>query len=472
MRTSPRPLTLSGLTVAMLVLAGCSSGATDTEPADQASATASAASTATTPSASSEAPAASDGSAERQEVASLTPRVVLSYDGGLMTVDGETGEVVGTTEHDGFLRLNSAGDGRHVMVTDGDAFRLFDTGLIDQAHGDHSHYYEQAPALTATAFEAPEAGHVVAHDGRTALFADGSGEIRIMDSAALADGEAGELEQRSAEDPHHGVAVPLSDGNLLLTQGTEDSRDTVQVVTPQGETVAETTDCPGVHGEAAAQPTAQGDVVSLGCENGPVVYRDGAFHKVAVEEDYQRSGNQAGTEASPIVLADYKTDPDAEQERPTRVGLIDTRADTISTVDVGSPYWFRSLARGPEGEALVLSYDGQLNILDGQTGEVLHEPEVVQPWEEPQEWQEPGPAVKVAGDRAYVTDPAERILHVVDIADGTVVDSFELPETPNEIAVVDGDPEAPAADSEHEGHGHEGHDHGSHDEEGHEGHDH
>ena len=79
---------------------------------------------------------------------------------------------------------------------------------------------------------------------------------------------------------------------------------------------AETTGCPGVHGEAAAQPTAQGDVVSLGCENGPVVYRDGAFHKVTVAEGYQRSGNQFGSHDSPIVLADYKTDADAEQERP------------------------------------------------------------------------------------------------------------------------------------------------------------
>ncbi|WP_255396093.1 hypothetical protein [Kocuria sp. CNJ-770] len=220
-----------------------------------------------------------------------------------------------------------------------------------------------------------------------------------------------------------------------------------------------------MHGEAAAAPTAQGDVISLGCENGPVVYRDGAFHKVAVQEDYQRSGNQFGSHGSPVVLADYKTDADAEQERPTRIGLIDTRTDEIRTVDAGSAYWFRSLARGPEGEALVLTYDGQLNILDADTGDVLHEVAVVEPWEEPEEWQEPGPAVKVAGDRAYVTDAAARKLHVVDIAAGTVVDSFDLPETPTEIAVVDGEPESPATaeagheDHDHAGDAHEGHDH-------------
>jgi hypothetical protein len=388
--------------------------------------------------------------------------VVLTYDGGLMTMDAESGKVVATTEHDGFLRLNNAGDGRHVLVSDSDVFRLFDTGLVDQTHGDHSHYYEQAPTLTDTVLEAPEAAHVVVHEGKTALFADGTGAIQIMDSTAFSDSvvEDDEVERHATESAHHGVAVPLMDGNLLLTQGTEEARETVQVLTPAGEVVAETTDCPGVHGEAAAAPTEQGDVVTLGCENGPVVYRDGAFHKVDVAEDYQRSGNQFGSHASPIVLADYKTDPDAEQERPTRIGLIDTRTDSIRTVDLGSAYWFRSLARGPEGQALVLTYDGQLNILDADTGEVLHEVDVVEPWEEPEEWQEPGPAVKVAGDRAYVTDAAAKKLHVVDINAGTVVDSFDLPETPNEIAVVDGDPESPAtAGAGHEDHDHEGHDH-------------
>lgn len=469
MHTSSRSLALSGLVIAALALSACSSGPTGTEPAAQNSPAAT-----TSP---SDSPSASETASERQEVASLTPRVVLTYDGGLMTLDGESGEVLGTTEHDGFLRLNNAGDGRHVLVSDSDVFRLFDTGLIDRAHGEHSHYYEQPPVLTDTTLEAPEAAHVVVHKGRTALFADGSGAIQIMDSTAFSDGvlEDGEVEEHATESPHHGVAVPLTDGNLLLTQGTEESRDTVQVVTPEGEVVAETTDCPGVHGEASAAPTEQGDVVSLGCENGPVIYRDGAFHKVAVEEDYQRSGNQFGSHGSPIVLADYKTDPDADQERPTRIGLIDTRTDSIRTVDVGSAYWFRSLARGPEGEALVLTYDGQLNILDADTGEILHEVDVVEAWEEPEEWQEPGPAVKVAGDRAYVTDAAAQQLHVVDIAAGTVLDSFDLPETPNEIAVVDGDPESPATtEAGHEGHDHEGGDHEGHEHEGHEheGHDH
>ena len=394
---------------------------------------------------------------ERREVNALAPRVVLTYDGGLMTVDTATGAVT-STEAEGFLRLNNAGDGRHVLVSAGPEFRVFDAGLIVDEHGDHHHYYEQAPALTGSVIEAAEAGHVVTHEGRTALFSDGTGTVTVLDSAAFSDGDitADEIEEHSADAAHHGVAVPLRSGDLLLTQGTEESRNTVQVLSPEGEVLAETTDCPGVHGEAAAMPTSAGDVISLGCENGPVIFRDGAFHKVPVAEAYQRSGNQAGSHGSPIVLADYKSDPDAEQERPTRIGLIDTRTNSITAVDLGSAYWFRSLARGVAGEAVVLTGDGELNILDEETGDVIHEVKVVEPWEEPKEWQSPAPAVKVGTDGfAYVTEPAARKLHVVDVAAGSILSSFDLPKTPVELTVVTGGAESSGDDHDH-AHGHSG----------------
>ena len=97
----------------------------------------------------------------RKEVSSLRPRVVIGYDGGLLTMDGATGKVLATTKHDGFLRLNPAGNGRHVLVSDGDRFRLFDTGLVSVPHEDHFHYYTQTPKLTGAEIKAPKAGHVV-----------------------------------------------------------------------------------------------------------------------------------------------------------------------------------------------------------------------------------------------------------------------------------------------------------------------
>ncbi|MGP5199408.1 hypothetical protein ACTXKN_09640 [Brachybacterium alimentarium] len=429
---------------------------------------------------------ASDGGGEaapasdRTEVGALSPRIVLAHDGGVTTLDSSDGSTLGTADVDGFVRLNPAGDGRHVAVSASDAITMYDTGLISQAHGDHFHYYTQDPALTELSLDAPMPGHVVPHGDRTALFADGTGGITVIDPSKLADGDLGVVEETAAADPHHGVAVPLSDGGLLRTEGTEDERHTVQVLDADGEVTAETDDCPGVHGEAAAQPTESGDVISLGCENGAVIYRDGEFHKVDIEGDYERSGNQKGHEDSPIVLADRKVeaDPEGGIERPTEIALIDTRDDTEQIVDLGSEYWFRSLDRGPDGEALVLTTDGELNILDPESGDILHEVPVTEEWSEPDNWQEAGPMMSVADGTAFVVDPEAKKLTMVDIASGEVYRELDLPVVPHEIQVATGtasgeyeitpgaddhDDHDEDADHAHDetsdGGGHEGHDH-------------
>ena len=438
-----------------------------------------------------EAGAAESPSSDRTEVGALSPRIVLAHEGGVVTLDSADGSVLNETPVEGYVRLNPAGDGRHVAVSASDAVTMYDTGLLAQGHGDHFHYYVQDPALTDLSLEAPMPGHVVPHGDRTAIFADGTGDITLIDPTALGEGQLDVLEETATEDPHHGVAVPLSDGGLLTTQGTEDARSTVQVLDADGKVVAETDDCPGVHGEAAAQPTESGDVISLGCENGSVIYRDGEFHKVAIDGDYQRSGNQKGHEDSPIVLADHKVEaePAGGIERPTEIALIDTRDATQQLVDLGSPYWFRSLDRGPDGEALVLTYDGELNILDPESGEILHEVPVTGEWEEGENWQEAGPMLSVADGTAFVVDPEAKKLSMVDVASGEVYRELDLPVVPHEIQVTTGtasgeyevSPGASESEGEegHEGHDHadeDGHDHGASDaggaEDDHEGHDH
>ena len=46
-----------------------------------------------------------------------------------------------------------------------------------------------------------------------------------------------------------------------------------------------------MHGEAVAGE----ETVVVGCEDGMLVYRDGAFTKVASPDPYGRMGNQAGS---------------------------------------------------------------------------------------------------------------------------------------------------------------------------------
>lgn len=386
-----------------------------------------------------------------REGRSQTTRLLFSHDNGLTLIDATSGEVVQETAHPGFLRLNKAGDGRHVVVTDGDRFLVYDAGVRSRPHGDHAHHYTYTPGLTATEYAAPHAGHVVAHNAHTALFSDGTGALTIVDSEWVADPDAPRTEL-STDAPHHGVAVPLRDDAVLVTQGTEQSRSTVQVRRGD-QIIAHTDDCPGVHGEATAQSTSDGDTVLLGCTNGPVVWRDGAFHKVSAPDAYARTGNAAGSPVSPIVLTDYKSDAQAKQEHPTRVALVDTRTNALSLVELGSSYWFRSLARGPHGEALVLTYDGAVKIINPESGAIEASIPAIGPWSEKADWQEAGPSITVAGDTAYVTDAQASSVTVIDLHSRAVSHTLALGATPIEVAVVNGMTAEEEADQHDHAHG-------------------
>jgi outer membrane protein assembly factor BamB len=444
-RHRTRSLAALGLVLPLTFLAACSTGGTDAEPGADETTTEEAANT-------------------PSEAAAVGPRLAITYDGGIQVLDATTFEVVEDIELEGFNRLNAAGDGRHLLVSTAGGFQVLDAGTWAEPHGDHSHYYRALPELTDTVLEAEKPGHVVVHDGRTALFDDGTGQVTVFDSGEVAD-DARETRDHTTPEAHHGVAIELADGTLVVSEGTEDARTGIRVLDAQGTEVAASDECPGVHGEAVAAE----DAVLIGCEDGVLVYKDGQITKVASPDAYGRIGNQAGSEASTVVLGDYKSDPDAELERPTRVSLTDTATGELTLVDLPSSYTFRSLARGDAGEALVLGTDGQIHVIDPATKQLVRSIPVIDAWEEPTEWQSPRPAIFVLDGSAYVTDPANKAVHAVDIETGEVWNTVELDVEPNEINGVSGDVEAGTSEHEHseeEGEHAEEHDH-EHSEEGH-----
>ena len=353
------------------------------------------------------------------------PRLVVTTDDELLVLERDTLEPVKILPVEGFVRVNAAGDARHVFVSTEEGFRLLDTGVEAEAHGDHEHYRATGDPAFGKTYEAAAPGHVTVSDDRTVLFGDGDGSIRVLDSAD----PTAVLETTSTPDPHHGVAVNLG-GDLLHTEGTTEGRSTVVLRHGvDGDEKASTDDCPGVHGEATA---ADGRAV-VGCEDGVVVVDRGTITKVSSPDAYGRIGNQAGSPASPVVLGDYKVDPDAELERPERISLIDTETGKLRLVDLGTSYTFRSLGRGPAGEALVLGTDGALHVIDPETGKVTDRIVVIDPWKEPLDWQRPRPTLEVDGDTAWVTEPSASTVHEVDLSAGRVIRSVELPGVPNEI---------------------------------------
>ncbi|MCB7135624.1 zinc metallochaperone AztD [Cellulosimicrobium marinum] len=430
-----RPLAAVGLVLPLALLAACSGGDQAAEPS---------ASETTTEAAPT----------EPTEAAARSPRLAVTYDGGIQVLDAQTLEVVGELELDGFNRLNGAGDGRHLYVSTTGGFQVLDAGAWAEPHGDHDHYYTAAPQLTDVVVDAEKPGHVVVHGGRTALFDDGTGQVTVLDSSAVAD-DAAETRELTTPEAHHGVAVELSDGTLVVSEGTEDARTGIRVLDADGTETASSDECPGVHGEAVAADEA----VLVGCEDGVLIVKDGAITKVASPDAYGRIGNQAGSEESTVVLGDYKSDPDAELERPTRVSLTDTATGELTLVDLPSSYTFRSLARGAEGEGLVLGTDGQIHVIDPATKELVRSIPVIDAWEEPEEWQSPRPAIFMLDGSAYVTDPANRAIHAVDVETGEVWNSVELEVEPNEINGVSGDVEHGEDEHGEDEHAHEDEEH-------------
>lgn len=391
LRTTLAPAALLG--AAALVLTGCSTGSSD---------------------------AASDSSSSPAAASAGGDRIVLTYDGGLLTLDQDL-QVVADDAIDGFTRVNPAGDGRHVLVTVPEGFQVLDTAA--------------EPALTDAVFPADTGGHAVVHGDKTALFADGSGDVTVFEHDDLDGGTLPEVETTESEAAHHGVAIVLEDGTLLSTIGTEEERTGVRALDEAGKELARSEECPSVHGEGAVED----EVAVFGCTDGALVYQDGTFTKIDAPTDYGRTGNLFTTEDSSVAVGDYNDDPDSEGYLLDQVALIDAASGEYRVADMpeGVGFTFRDIARGPADEAVILGSDGALHTFDVETGEPIDTFDVIDAWEGPAEWQDAHPALKVAGDVAYVTDPAEQKIHAVDLTTGDVIaSSDELPGIPNEIAVA------------------------------------
>lgn len=360
-------------------------------------------------------------------------RLVVTYDGGVLVVRASDGEVLLDEPLDGFLRVNPAGDDRHVLISRTGGFTALDVGSWTSDHGDHGHSYADEPALLDLTVAAEEPGHVVVHHGWTTLFDDGTGTMTSFETHDLDEPDELVTETATTPDPHHGVAARTHDGGWLHTLGTTEERSGVTVLAEDGEQLAVSDECPGVHGEAFA-----GEVAVVGCEDGVLVVDGTDITKVAAPDAYGRIGNQAGHEESAYVLGDYKVDPDAELERPTRVSVIDTTDASLRLVDLPASYSFRSLGRTPEGDGLVLGTDGSLHVVDVRRGTVSASLPVVAPWREPLDWEQPRPTLEVVDGTAYVTEPASKQVHVIDLDRLVVERTLTLPEVPNELVGVTG----------------------------------
>lgn len=386
---------------------------------------------------------------ESAEAAARTARLVLTYDGGIQVLDANSLQTVGEIELDGFNRVSAAGDGRHAIVSADDGFGVLDAGTWAEPHGDHDHYYTTEPALLETRFDAQAPGHVVSTGGRLALFDDGTGSVVSFDVTELTD-DGRQAREFTVSEPHHGVAIGLPDGTLVVSESSGEEVTGISVLDADDEQVAASQECPGLHGSQVAA----GGTVVIGCNDGALVYSDGEISKVSSPGG--GIGTLVGGNDSPIVLGNYN-DEDADT---VQVSLIDTRSAELTLVEVPAAYSSANIAWGPDGQALVLGTDGDLQVIDPDAGEVVETIAVTEAWQIPEDWQQPRPIVTVLDGSVFVTDPFAAQVFAVDVESAEVWNSAELIVAPNSVAPITGGvPESPEDAEGREDDGHEGADH-------------
>lgn len=387
-----------------------------------------------------------EGAPDATEAAGQTPRVVTTYDGGILVLDALTLETVADLPLAGFNRLAGVGDGRHVAVSTKGGWAIVDAGTWTQGHGDHNHYYTADPALHDVILKAEAPAHVVVHDGLTTFFDDGTGQVTVVEISEWADqvehGHLHPIREYKTAEPHHGVGVATEDGNLLVTRGNSEARTGAMILDAKDKEIVASDECPGVHGETAFKSSGGDEVILLGCEDGALVFDGDHAHKLSAPDEFGRIGNAFSVDGNDVVLGDYKNDPEGGLGLG-QVTLIDTAAEKITAVDPfdgnGSQYTWRGLARGAAGEALVFGTDGVLRVLDPATGkEARSIPVIDGGWTVPEDWQAAHPALVELEGMAYVTDPATKTIHIVDYAGGKVWKSVEVGKATNEIVGVTG----------------------------------
>lgn len=170
--------------------------------------------------------AACSSSTTPAAVSTSTPeagaRVAVTYEGGILVLDATTLETIADLDSEEFTRLNPAGDGRHVMVTMSEGFQLLDTAAGTTG----------APELTGVVFPADTPGHVVRHGGKTILYADGTSDTTVLETADLASSDGSpETQTIPGVEAHHGVSIVLEDGTFLTTVGNADGRTGIAATT-------------------------------------------------------------------------------------------------------------------------------------------------------------------------------------------------------------------------------------------------
>jgi len=339
------------------------------------------------------------------------PRVVV-----VSAVDGRELASFGTPAAGTVQQL---ADTQFAAVVHGAANRVtfLHSGLTAVDHGDHADLVEGQPYVLATVNTGQRPAHLASYGDDVVIFNDGDGSVAWFDARLF--GASINYDQVQGPAPDHGAAVPFA-GHVavgLITPGTMHvfDRGGVQRATFEG--------CERLHGQGLLH-----DRAVFGCVNGVLVVRQGAGGVFQARLLPNPAGSPEGARVGTLVTrgaTDFLVGNFGEG-----FAVIDPVALTLNTYEapgtqVGGVFFAggTSFAR--------LGSDGYVRTYDA-AGTELGAVSVTNPVQSGGT----NPAITALGDLAFVTDPAQRQVMLVDLSTATVVGHLHLDVVPAGVALL------------------------------------
>lgn len=355
-------------------------------------------------------------------------------EGKVTALDALNGETLGSfaLKSPASLVAGESGEAVFAVQGAGNQVSAIRSGIAIDDHGDHGDIEVSEPALVEAVITGDKPAHFVEHDGKVALFFDGSGKVDLFSPHQWA--EEGKVTAHSLDSgtPHHGLAVPWGDFTLVSTANAEDEKKPrigLNVLDVAGKIVGETHACPDLHGEAAS-----GNLLIVGCGDGVLIV-SGSGEPQVKKLDYAglpegKTTTLIGGQGMQYFLGNYGADKvviiDPAEEAPYRLVELPTRRVHFVTDSVRPKF------------AYIFTEDGFLRQLDVVSGKLVQAVKVTEPYSMDGEWSLPRPRIAVAGDQVAVTDPLMGVVHLVDVASFALAGKIAVGGAPYNIVAVGG----------------------------------
>lgn len=335
--------------------------------------------------------------------------------------------------------VNPSPDRRYAVVAQraDNLTQFIDGGIWQEDHGDHLHDYVEDPLLLAFELDGAAPTHYELHDQHAALFYDGNAAVganagvALLSDASITDGAT----EATLDLPvaMHGTAEPR--GNFLLTTYRDAAATTtlpsaVELYQRSGgsytfvQRFAEP--CSNLHGSYSNDTHS-----AFGCSDGVLLVAQSgtAFTATKVLND-----------ASIVAPARIGTIV-GHHELPGFGGIagsalyaIDPMAGSMTEVDWNGATTVTRVAHAMDGHGktfLILDSAGTLHFLDPADGwSTLGTLTNVVGTNPPSPAPQPSITVSHAGDIAFVSDPADQSIAVIDLATRTLAERIDLGFTP------------------------------------------